>query len=44
MKLPFFASLALLLSPSVFPHSVWIEPGPDGVLVLRFAEPDGRIE
>ena len=28
MKLPFFASYGTLLSPSVFPHSVWIEPGP----------------
>lgn len=25
-------------------HSVWIEPLPDGGLVVRFAEPDGRLE
>lgn len=25
-------------------HSVWIEPGSDGTLWIRFAEPDGRFE
>lgn len=25
-------------------HSVWIEPTPEGALILRFAEPDGKFE
>ena len=25
-------------------HSVWIEPGQDGQLIIRFAEPDGKFE
>ncbi|MCW5557414.1 MAG: hypothetical protein KIT22_06250 [Verrucomicrobiae bacterium] len=35
---------ACLLAISAAAHSVWIEPGPEGVLVVRFAEPDGKME
>jgi len=38
------ASLLCLLTLPALGHSVWIEPGPDGVLVVRFAEPDGKLE
>ncbi|MBN8246632.1 MAG: hypothetical protein J0L84_04230 [Verrucomicrobia bacterium] len=42
LRLP--ALLGCLLALPVVAHSVWIEPGPDGVLVVRFAEPDGKLE
>jgi len=37
-------TLTGLLAIPAAAHSVWIEPGPDGVLVVRFAEPDGKME
>lgn len=37
-------SFVLTLALEVSAHSVWIEPGADGVLWIRFAEPDGRFE
>lgn len=38
-----FAAVLLAL-PSVVAHSVWIEPDASGNLVVRFAEPDGKLE
>lgn len=39
------AFTALLLAlPAAFAHSVWIEPDANGNLVVRFAEPDGKLE
>lgn len=39
-------SLLLFLTSPVLTeaHSVWIEPGKDGQLIIRFAEPDGKFE
>lgn len=34
----------LLLCHSLAAHSVWIEPDAGGRLVVRFAEPDGKLE
>lgn len=42
LRLP--ALLGCLLALPLVAHSVWIEPGPGGVLVVRFAEPDGKLE
>ena len=36
--------LAILATSHTWAHSLWIEPTTDGRLVLRFAEPDGRLE
>lgn len=44
-KLPSLAVLAaLLLGPAALAHSVWVEPGPDGTLVVRFGEFDSEPE
>ena len=37
------AVFALLVTPTVRSHTVWIEPS-EGRMVLRFAEPDGKLE
>jgi hypothetical protein len=34
----------LLLASTALAHSVWVEPGPDGALVVRFGELDGEVE
>ncbi|MCW1884358.1 DUF4198 domain-containing protein [Luteolibacter flavescens] len=34
----------LVLASSALAHSVWVEPGPDGALVVRFGELDGEVE
>lgn len=41
-RIGFLASL--LLSSASLAHSVWVEPGPDGTLVVRFGELDGEVE
>lgn len=41
LVLTLFATFAA--SPA-FAHSVWIEPTTNGQLIIRFAEPDGRLE
>ncbi|MDB6078884.1 MAG: cobalt transporter substrate-binding protein, partial [Akkermansiaceae bacterium] len=35
---------ACLLTPIAPAHSVWVEPGPEGALVVRFGELDGDVE
>ena len=40
----FAALIACLLTPAALAHSVWVEPGPDGALVVRFGELDGEVE
>ncbi|HEY1120037.1 MAG TPA: DUF4198 domain-containing protein [Haloferula sp.] len=35
---------SVLLASSALAHSVWVEPGPDGALVIRFGELDGDVE
>ncbi|MEK7948968.1 DUF4198 domain-containing protein [Luteolibacter soli] len=35
---------SLLLASASLAHSVWVEPGPDGTLVVRFGELDGEVE
>jgi hypothetical protein len=41
----FLRCLAVLFTaPLILAHSVWVEPGSSGELVVRFAEPDGRLE
>ncbi len=43
--LPFLRILAALVTGHLaLAHSVWVEPGSSGELVVRFAEPDGRLE
>lgn len=39
-----FLTLILAVVLPAAAHSVWIEPAPEGVLVIRFAEPDGKFE
>ncbi len=39
-----FLTLILAVVLPAAAHSVWIEPSPEGVLVIRFAEPDGKFE
>ncbi len=36
--------LLSLLTPRLMAHAVWIEPVAEGVMGLRFAEPDGKVE
>lgn len=38
------ALFALFAASHAFAHSVWIEPTTNGQLIIRFAEPDGRLE
>lgn len=35
---------ACLMAPAAPAHSVWVEPGPEGTLVVRFGELDGDVE
>ena len=35
---------SLLLASVSVAHSVWVEPGPDGNLIVRFGELDGEVE
>ncbi|BCU77529.1 DUF4198 domain-containing protein [Luteolibacter sp. LG18] len=35
---------ACLLAPAALAHSVWVEPGPEGTLVVRFGEFDAEVE
>jgi len=46
MKNPFRSGMlaACLMVSSALAHSVWVEPGPDGTLVVRFGELDGDVE
>mgnify|MGYP001011496162 CR=1 FL=1 len=39
-----YATTAFFATLPAHSHSVWIEPTPSGQLVIRFAEPDGRLE
>lgn len=43
-KLVFMLAIVLCGALSTGAHSVWIEPGKDGQLIIRFAEPDGKFE
>ena len=36
--------LTTFAASHAFAHSVWIEPTTNGQLIIRFAEPDGRLE
>ena len=44
LSLILLAALSLIAHTDLYAHSVWIEPGSNGQLMVRFAEPDGRLE
>jgi hypothetical protein len=44
MRNLFFIAFCALAAFAAQAHTVWIEPLPDGKLVARFAEPDGKLE